>query len=213
MATASVTTAALSKNRGAETGIDFSVLGIENSTTPLISAILRIKEPSKTWGFLCDLMWKTKRVEMSERVAKHRLSGTRDYSGDEIRVLLQSEEGLEFLVALMADAEPKWWWWAKQVMTVASIKRRRAEDEQEILKLETSAPAETGARRRIKGALDANRTIKAAVDRAETALGFQRPDVVGRGDHEAGNGARLSDRSMAPAKTAPAKRAYAGRGR
>lgn len=145
---------------------------------------------------------------LQERAAKYRISNSRAYTVDELQVLLQSEDGLEFLSVLMADAEPKWWWWAKQVMTVASIKRRRHEDEQEILKLETSAPAETGARRRIKGALDANRNIKAGIDRAETALGLQRPNLDGRDADEAGAGARLSGRAVAPAK-----RAYAGRGR
>jgi hypothetical protein len=208
MRTASAITAHCAKSRGAKTGIDFSVLGIEKNVNAAITEAVKIKWPLKTWGFLCDLLWDTKRIEMTERVAKHRLSNTRDYSVEELQAMLQSEDGLDFLAVLMADAEPKWWWWAKQVMTVASIKRRRHEDEQEILKLETSAPAEVGARRRIKGALDANRNIKAGIDRAETALGIQRPNVDGRDADAAGAGARLSGRAVAPAK-----RAHAGRGR
>lgn len=195
------TASAMSPNsaniRGAETGIDFSVLGVGKNLNEVISVILRIKEPRKTWGFLCDLLWQTSRIEMTERVAKHRLAGSRDYTVEELRALLQSEDGIDFLAALMADAEPKWWWWAKQVMTVAAIKRRRAEDEQEILKLETSAPAETGARRRIKGALDANRSIKAAIDRSETALGFSRPDLARRDADAPRGGARLPHRAVA----------------
>lgn len=34
-------------------------------------------------GFLCDLLWKTSRLEMTERAAKHRMAGTRDYSVEE----------------------------------------------------------------------------------------------------------------------------------
>jgi hypothetical protein len=133
--------------------------------------ILRAKNPYKTWACVADLFG------LKERSAKHRLANSRVYTIEELQALLRSEDGLDYLAALMGDAEPKWWWWAKQVMAVAAIKRRRAEDEQEILKLETSAPAEVGARRRIKGALDANRNLKASIDRAETALGFRRPDV------------------------------------
>ncbi|SFM00115.1 hypothetical protein SAMN03159423_4828 [Bradyrhizobium sp. NFR13] len=208
MRIASAITARCAKSGGAETGIDFSVLGIEKNINSALTEAIKIKWPLKTWAILCEVLWDTKRIEMTERVAKHRLSNTRDYSVEELQAMLQSEDGLDFLAVLMADAQPKWWWWAKQVMTVASIKRRRAEDEQEILKLETSAPAETGARRRIKGALDANRNIKAAVDRAETALGFQRPDMAGRNADASSNGAGVSGRAVAPAK-----RAYAGRGR
>lgn len=171
-----------------------------------LTQVVKLKFPQKTWAHLASMLG------LQERAAKYRVSNSRAYTADEIRTLLQSEDGLEFLAAIMADAEPKWWWWAKQVMTVASIKRRRHEDEQEILKLETSAPAETGARRRIKGALDANRNIKAAVDRAETALGIQRPDDMGRADNAAGNGTRVLDRALAETKAVP-KRAYAGRGR
>lgn len=134
---------------------------------------------------------------LKERSAKHRLANSRVYTIEELQALLQSEDGLDYLAALMDDAEPKWWWWAKQVMAVAAIKRRRAEDEQEILKLETSAPAEHGARRRIKGALDANRNIKASIDRAETALGVRRPDMDGRSANASGSGIGTPHRSVA----------------
>jgi hypothetical protein len=170
-----------------------------------ITNVLKSRFPQKTWAHLASILG------LQERAAKYRVSNSRAYTVEELQLLIQSEDGLDFLVVLMADAEPKWWWWAKQVMTVASIKRRRAEDEQEILKLETSAPAETGARRRIKGALDANRTIKAGIDRAETALGFQRPDETSRDADASRAGSRISDRPVAQTKAAP--RAYAGRGR
>ena len=189
MREASLNAAIPANNRGAASYNDSAV-------TCTISEIFRSKYPNKTWAFLASC------IGLQERAAKHRLSATRPYTVSELRTLLRSEDGLEFLEALMEGAEPKWWWWGKQVMTVASIKRRRAEDEQEILKLETSAPAETGARRRIKGALDANRRVNSAVDRTETALGFLAP-----------NADRAVARAVAPAKAVPAKRAYAGRGR
>lgn len=185
-------------SRGHKTAHDLAVMATELSARAALTAVLKIKESRKTWAFLADLL--SPQIEISESVAKHRLRGSRDYTSDEIRKLLQSEEGLEFLVALMADAEPKWWWWAKQVMSVASIKRRRKEDEQEILRLETSAPAEPGARRRIKGALDANRSISAAIDRAEIALGYGLSNVAGGNGDGAGSAHRAPHRAMAPGR-------------
>lgn len=180
---------------GAETCTDFPVsCTIVSDLQAAITNIIRAKNPYKTWAFVADLFG------LKERSAKHRLANTRVYTIEELQVLLQSEDGLDYLVALMADTEPKWWWWAKQVMAVAAIKRRRAEDEQEILRLETSAPAEVGARRRIKGALDASRNLKAGIDRAETALGLRRPDVAGRDANAMGASASVPHRAVAAAR-------------
>jgi len=184
MATASRAASNFANQRGAETCT-------ESAVSCIISEVIRAKYPSKTWAFIAQSLG------LQERAAKHRLAGSRPYTVAELQTLLQSEDGLDILVALMADAEPKWWWWAKQVMAVASIKRRRAEDEQEILRLETSAPAEIGARRRIKGALNANQSVNAALDRAETALGFRRPDATGALAAAPRAGAGLSHRAVA----------------
>src|ERR1700744_311201 len=101
MPRASITMANCANSGGAETGIDFSVLGIGSNVNAVISAVLKIKESRKTWGFLIDLMPRS--FEMTERVAKHRLAGTRDYTVEELQALLRSEEGLDFLVAVMGD--------------------------------------------------------------------------------------------------------------
>jgi len=183
--------------RGAETGSDFSVLGINSNVNRTISELLRIKEPRKTWGFLCDLLFRTSRIEMTERVAKHRLAGTRDYTVEELQALLRSDEGLDFLVAVMGDARPAWWVWMTKVMTLAAVRRRQAEDAQEILRLETSEPVETGSRRRIKRALDADARISAAVARAETTLGFQKPDMGRMGSAVVGGKRSLSRGTVA----------------
>lgn len=100
-------------SRGAGTGVDFSVLGIGLNAKLSSARSSRSRTPRKTWGFLCDLLQDISKIEMTERVAKHRLAGTRDYTVEELQALLQSDEGIDFLVALMADAEPKWWWWGR----------------------------------------------------------------------------------------------------
>ncbi|MDI3563535.1 hypothetical protein [Bradyrhizobium sp. Arg816] len=195
MSRSSATTAHCANSGGAGTCTDFS--GSCTTVSELqasITSIIRAKNPYKTWAFVADLFG------LKERSAKHRLANSRVYTIEELQALLQSEDGLDYLAALMADAEPKWWWWAKQVMAVAAIKRRRAEDEQEILKLETSAPAEVGARRRIKGALDANRNLKASIDRAETSLGLRRPDADRRDADAARAGAGAPHRAVAQAQ-------------
>lgn len=178
---------------GAKTCTDFPKTCTASPLQIAITDLLRKRNPHKTWAFLAETFG------LKERAAKHRLANSVSYTIEELQALIQSEDGLDFLVALMADAEPKWWWWAKQVMAVASIKRRRKEDEQQIMKLETSAPAEVGARRRIKGALDANRSISAAVDRAEVALGFQRPDQTGGADSHEVSAPRNVGRAVAAA--------------
>ncbi|MCK1541421.1 hypothetical protein IVB12_05370 [Bradyrhizobium sp. 179] len=195
MRTASAISPNTANLRGAETGIDFSVLGIGSNVNAVISAVLKIKEPRKTWGFLIDLL--PREFEMTERVAKHRLAGSRDYTVEELQALLRSEEGIDFLIAIMGDAQPLWWRWMTKVMTLAAVRRRQAEDAQEILKLETSGDVDVGARRRIKGALNADKRISAAVARAETTLGLSRPNLDRVGATSDGRNARLPHRPVA----------------
>lgn len=161
-----------------------------------ITAVLQFKEPRKTWAFLAGLVSRPN-DEMSESVAKHRISGRRDYSVEELQRLLHSEDGLDFLVAVMGDSTPTWWRWMTKVMTLAAVRRRQAEDAQEILKLETAADADVGARRRIKGALNADKRISAAVARAETSLGLSRPNLDRVGGVAGGRSAGLPHRAVA----------------
>lgn len=155
--------AALANQGGARTCTDSAV-----SCT--ISAVIRTKNPNKTWAFVAETL------SLKERAAKHRLAGSRPYTVGELQTLFQSEYGLDYLEALMADAEPRWWMWLRKVMKLAAVRRRQAEDHQEVLLLETSAPLEPGSRRRLKGIRDADRHLSAAMAEKETALGFLRPD-------------------------------------
>ena len=158
---------------GAKTGIDFSVLGIGLDASGTLTAVFKTLETRKTWGVLADML------NLNERVAKHRIGGTRAYTVDELRTLLQGEDGLAFLEALMADSQPRWWLWTRKVMKLAAVRKRQAEDHQEVLLLETSGPVETGSQRRLKGIRDADRRLSSAVAEKETALGFLRPDGNG----------------------------------
>lgn len=158
-----------------------------------ITEVLKIKFPLKTWAHLASILG------LQERSAKYRLANTRAYTSDELQALLHSEDGLDFLVAVMGDAQPAWWRWLTKVMTLAAVRRRQAEDAQEILKLETAGDADVGSRRRIKGALHAGQRISAAVARAETSLGFSRPSVDRMGAAAGGRNSGVSDRAVAGA--------------
>jgi hypothetical protein len=195
MTTSSVTTCEQSNFGGAKTGTKNPILGIVSPLHEAITELLKSRYPLKTWGVLANM------INSSERVAKHRLSNARSYTIEELQMMLQSEDGFEVLQILMDGSRPKWWWWAKRVIATADRRRQAAELDQEILLLETSRPADVSGRRRIKGDLDAQTISNRKFAQAETALGFLHQDVV-----------RTEDRAVAPSK-APAKRAYAGRGR
>jgi hypothetical protein len=187
----------MSKNGMTNSGPEKPVLGTVSPLNIEISEFVKERFPRKTWGFLANL------INSTERVAKHRLSNARAYSIDELRLMLQSEDGFEVLQILMDGAQPKWWWWAKRVIATAERRRQAAELDQEILLLETSRPADVSGRRRIKGDLDAQTIQNRKFAQTETALGFLHQDVV-----------RGENRSMAEAQAGgKAKRAYAGRGR
>lgn len=156
------------------------------TTSPLqesISSLLKLQFPYKTWGFIANLFG------LKERAAKYRLANENSYTIEELQILLQSENGLSYLNALMAEAEPEWWFWAKQVMAQAAKRRLAAEATQEALQLEAQLPPTAAARRLTKGNADATKKLNTAFARKETALGFLRPDMD-----------RAADRTMAQAR-------------
>lgn len=154
---------------GAKVGIKNPVLGTVSLLHTGLTDLFKTQHPRKTWAFLSDLL------DVSERVAKHRLSNARSYTIEELQVMLQSENGLDVLNVLMAGAEPRWWWWAKRVMAIAARRRAAAEIDQEILTLETSPMADARSRRRLKEDQHASQNVGTRLARAETALGFLAP--------------------------------------
>lgn len=135
------------------------------------------------------------RTSTSDRAWRYVLSGERTMSAEALARLLRSEEGLEFLVAIMTDREPPTWWrWLLRVMAIAGVRRRQQEDARLLDGLEHGNAGRSGSiRRRLKGALDAHQSISATIARAEAALAhgdedFNRAHVDGlremaRGDH------------------------------
>lgn len=150
-----------------------------------ITDLLKRHFPHKTWALLADAFG------LKERAAKHRLANNSSYTIEELQLLFQSEDGLDYLNAMMADAAPAWWVWWKQVMAQAEKRRIAAEATQEAMQLEAQLPPTAQARRLTKGNADATRKLNAAFARKETALGFLRPDAD-----------RVVRRSVAQAKRA-----------
>jgi len=87
-----------------------------------LMAIAKAISPVKTWAYVATLLCTT------ERTAKHRLANTREITADEIAKLLRSEDGIHFLVALMADARPSWWKTMLRMGVLGGIERRREAD-------------------------------------------------------------------------------------
>lgn len=160
-----------------------------------ISDLIQQHNPKKTWAFVADLFG------LEERAAKYRLSNQARYTIDELQILFQSDNGAAYLDAMMADAEPAWWKAVRASIALSEARLLQAEAQQKVLSLD-SAPLETPTRRKIKRFVDADRNLNAARAEKELATGLL---------HQ--NAARALDSRLAETKAAPAKRAYAGRGR
>lgn len=104
-------------------------------------------------------------LNISERDSHYRLAGTRPFRAEEIAKLLQTEEGINFLAAIMADAQPEWWCLFKVLMEGADINRQRA-------------MAKRRANRLLKRVLNDYADVEAQIERAET-LAFLGSDQAG----------------------------------
>lgn len=171
MRTASLATAELANLGGAENCTNRTKTRTISQLQSDVTDLVKRHFPRKTWALLADAF------ELKERAAKHRLANNSSYTIEELQLLFQSEDGLDYLNAMMADATPTWWVWCKQVMAQAEKRRLAAEATQEALQLEAQLPPTAAARRLTKGNADATKKLSAAFARKETALGILRPDV------------------------------------
>lgn len=152
---ASVVSIGQNANRGG------AVSGTKNPVMGTISQALRDRLkalfPKQTWTYVEKLLYPG---QDRERLVKHRLAGTREFSVDELAALLRSEQGFKFLVDVMADAKPNWWRLCLPLMTAADAQRMQV-----------------AARRKIKQALedvrDADCELTATIERGQAALALQ----------------------------------------
>jgi hypothetical protein len=84
---------------------------------------------------------------LSDGAARKKLTGERAFSADELAALLRSEHGLDFLAALMADANPRWWVQVQSAFKLGAMRRHRQQLQEAIHEAErlgnTLARAET----------------------------------------------------------------------
>lgn len=140
----------LAKTLTSEVGTNLPQSGDANTA---VSLCLQAIFGKKAWTVLMDAFG------ISEGAARKKLYGEREYSLEELRALLHREDGFEVLAALMAGSECRWFKLCCTIMDADSAKR-----------------AQAFARRKIsavlKGALDADQSLSAAIQDAETALVF-----------------------------------------
>jgi hypothetical protein len=161
---------ALANSVGAGTGIRNAEVG---SISSVMIECAKGISPRKTWSYLVNALG------VSERVAKHRLARSREFTVEELALMLRSERGIDYLVAIMGDAEPAWWSRFKKHVAVAEAARMQR-----------------AARRKLQEAIDADADLSAAITRAAVLQDedFHRPQV----DALRASGG-LQNRSVAPA--------------
>lgn len=74
-------------------------------------------------------------LNLCERDAKYRLSAKRKFTAAEIATLLQSEEGIHFLVVLMDKKRPAWWKAILKMGILGTVEARRRADAELLTKV------------------------------------------------------------------------------
>lgn len=142
-----------------------------------IAAIVRKAFPSDTVKTFA------RKTGVSLGAANKKVHAQRPIYADELAALLRTDEGFDLLTAIMAGTRPKWWRLVSASMEVREAQRLQAE-------------ARARIRRAVRGALDADADLTAAIARAEALSDqdFHRPHLDALGAM-----ARVSDRAVAAA--------------
>lgn len=133
--------------------------------------------PRKTKLYLAD------RACVSPRSVERWQQGRDSLSAPALANLIRSEEGWQFLSAVMEGEKPQWWRLVCQLMGAAEAQRMQI-------------AARRRLRRLVEEALDADRDLSAALARAE-ALSVSDPEFFGEHVAALRTAARLPDRPVA----------------
>lgn len=135
----------------------------ENAGTPhthfgYIAAIVRKTFPHDTVKTLARI------TGLSVGAANKKTHAQREFTADELAKMLRTDRGFELLTAIMADAEPNWWRLVSASMDVREAQRLQVE-------------ARARIRRAVRGALNADAELTAAIARADafSDADFMRP--------------------------------------
>ncbi|MEH2476224.1 hypothetical protein V1281_002607 [Nitrobacteraceae bacterium AZCC 2161] len=158
-------TGQIAKSEASQNGYRLSETDTFSWVHQRITEFFRGLKPHKTWWLISDVLG------LKEHAAKHRASNHRDYSIEELMVLLHSDSGAEILELLMADAEPEWWRALRINLNLSKALAAQAEWQQTVLSLD-SAPMDQPTRRKIKKVINADRAFNTARAEKEIAAGF-----------------------------------------
>lgn len=123
---------------------------------------------------------------LSDGGAKKKLDGERALSLDEFVTLLHRPEGFQYLTAVMSDSTVQWWRICAPLMEVAEVQAMQLR-------------ARRRFRRAVKGAIDADADLTAAIARADALL-VQDEDFHRPGADALRAMARVPDRAVAARK-------------
>lgn len=103
-------------------------------------------------------------LHIGESAAKKKLGEQRAFTGAELARLIRTEEGFQFIVAIMADADPapRWWRVCAPVMEAAEVRKMQIVAQRRVAKV-------------ISEALNADDLLSATLAKAD-ALAVQDPD-------------------------------------
>lgn len=171
MASASSATANFANPGGAETCTPKPKNCTPSPLQIAITDLIKRKFPAgtKAWAYLMETF------DLKERAAKHRLSNTVSYSIEELQDLIQGDDGLDYLNALMAEATPKWWVNLQKSLKLSAARVLQEEAQQTVLSLD-AGPMDRSTRRKTKRFFDADRNLTAARAQEETNVGFLHQD-------------------------------------
>lgn len=132
-------------------------------------------------------------LKLSLKTAKNRLLGERDFTTEELATLLSSQHGYRVLQAIMDEAakrpdyrRPEWWHICSALMDAADIRKMQAIANRRIAKT-------------IESAIDANKYLSAAIERAETLAVHDADHLSNHLDALRSMGG-VPHRALAPAK-------------
>lgn len=163
----------ISKSEPIQNGYGLSVLDQVSTIHQAITEFFVQLQPLKTWGLI------QKTLGLKEHAAKHRAANHRDYSVEELQMLLHGDNGDQILDLLMKTANPVPLWWQEHqaTRTLTYARGLQAASRQLALSID-NAPMEQPTRRKLRKFIDADRTISAARSEAEATVGlrYQNPD-------------------------------------
>ncbi len=87
------------------------------------------------WPLKTDLAL-AERTGASDRMCRYWLASKYSLSADDICALLRSDDGLQFLEAIMGDAKPVWWQRMKASANRAALRRAQKQLQKQIDQME-----------------------------------------------------------------------------